>query len=452
MKRIISIFLLVSLALSLFAFSASAIEVIEELEIKFRETPKNGGCINDANPYVPDAWGCSPIGINLYAHQTDGTWKIVNNWEEKYFQSGTEYRYEMWLHVEEHYEFNTVHQPKVYLPTGMTSEILTIGKEELKLYLTFTPIDTIAEVEIKMTSTPVVGGIFRDSTPVVSADCGYWIGGMNLYSHETDGTWKLVGDWDENSYQLETEYRFEIWVYPNNGYAFEDDRYPDIYFPKGMKLDNLGFAPTADNSLKLHLTFTPKVVPPSMFFNDVKVNDWFYSDVEYVYYSRMMNGVGNGNFDPYGTCTRAMVVTVLYRLQEEPDVSSLSCPFKDVPANEWYFNAVKWAADCGVVDGTSPTTFEPDAPITREQFATILYRFAGEVLGQDVSDGVMLAGFTDANEISPWATNAISWAFGKDIIHGEDTDSGKFLNPGDSAERCQIAAMLHRFCEKCVVE
>ena len=175
-------------------------------------------------------------------------------------------------------------------------------------------------------------------------------------------------------------------------------------------------------------------------FTDVKENDWFYGDVKYVYENNLMNGVGDGLFGPGGTTTRGMIVTILYRLEGEPAAALSS--FQDVASNMYYAKAVGWAASNGVVNGTSPTTFAPNAPITREQMAAILYRYA-QYKGYGVTEQVDLSRFTDAGNISAYAVNAIAWANAKGLINGVGEAQ---LNPTGQASRSQVAAILHRFC------
>lgn len=270
---------------------------------------------------------------------------------------------------------------------------------------------------------------------------------LNIQSYD-GSSWSTVQDPGEATFQYNVRYRLELWFRPFTGetnYYFESSELPNVICPS-----NYTFLPqeiTDDGLWHCYLELgVPKVVPPSMFFSDVHESDWFYSDIGFVYYNLIMKGVGNDRFDPNGTCTRAMVVTVLYRMIGEPGMGG-TCPFTDVKEDAWYYCAVKWAQNCGVVNGMTPTTFEPDTPVSREQLATILYRFTAQVLPSADLNGVMLIGFTDHEDISDWAGDALSWAFGHGIIGGTDTETGKFLYPQDNATRCQVATILHRYCE-----
>ena len=177
-------------------------------------------------------------------------------------------------------------------------------------------------------------------------------------------------------------------------------------------------------------------------FSDVKTSDWFYDDVRYVCENGLMNGTGSGTFSPKATTTRGMIVTILYRLSGEPAVSGV-CPFGDVAAGKYYEKAITWAAENKIVSGYADGTFGPDNAITREQLATILFRYV-VYKGLDlVTLEDNLSRFSDRNEISSYAVSAMNWAVGQGLVKG----SGGKLNPKGNATRAQVAAILHRFCE-----
>ena len=182
---------------------------------------------------------------------------------------------------------------------------------------------------------------------------------------------------------------------------------------------------------------------PALPFTDVTKGDWFYDAVQYVYDKGMMNGVDGGRFAPNAATSQAMIVTILYRLENEPAVSGKS-PFTDVAAGQWYTNAVAWAAANGIVTGTTDTTFAPNGNITREQMAAILYRYAS-YKGLDVSRQADLSGYADASAISAYAKQAMAWANGQGLITGVTATT---LNPGGNAVRAQAATILMRLCEQ----
>ena len=178
-------------------------------------------------------------------------------------------------------------------------------------------------------------------------------------------------------------------------------------------------------------------------FTDVKTGDWFYEAVQYVYDKGMMTGVSADRFAPASTTTRGMIVTILYRLENEPAVSG-DLPFTDVEAGTWYADAVAWAAANNIVNGTSATTFAPNSPITREQMATMLYRFA-QYKGMDaVTLQENLTGYPDGDQVSDYAIPAMNWAVGQGLIAGMENGT---LVPQGSATRAQVATILMRFCE-----
>ena len=177
-------------------------------------------------------------------------------------------------------------------------------------------------------------------------------------------------------------------------------------------------------------------------FKDIKTTDWFYENVKYVAQNNLMNGVTDDKFAPNDTLTRAMLVTVLYRNAGEPAVNK-SIPFADVDMSSWYANAVVWAQQNGIVNGVNDTAFAPDANITREQIAAIMFRYA-QYKGMDAVTLEENLHFTDANEISEYAVSAINWAVGTGLINGK---SATTLNPKDNATRAEIAAIFQRFIE-----
>lgn len=177
-------------------------------------------------------------------------------------------------------------------------------------------------------------------------------------------------------------------------------------------------------------------------FGDVKSADWFYNDVKYVYEKGMMAGTAADVFAPNATTTRAMIVTILYRLEGSPAVTGTSA-FVDVPAGQWYTDAVNWAAANQIVKGTSATTFAPNDSITREQMAAILYRYA-QYKGYEVTKKADLSGYSDNGQVSTYAKDALAWANAAKLINGVTNTT---LAPQGNATRAQVSAILHRFCD-----
>ncbi|MGM9564348.1 MAG: S-layer homology domain-containing protein [Faecousia sp.] len=177
-------------------------------------------------------------------------------------------------------------------------------------------------------------------------------------------------------------------------------------------------------------------------FVDVKASDWFFDEVVYAYQNGLMNGVGGNKFDPNANTTRAMMVTMLYRLEGSPKVTS-ACSFSDVPAGSWYEDAVIWAAENGIVNGISGAVFAPELDLTREQMVTIFYRYADHK-GHDVTAVNGLTAFADEGKISNYARKALSWANSEGLIQGVGPAS---IEPQGKATRAQIAAVFYRFCK-----
>ena len=179
-------------------------------------------------------------------------------------------------------------------------------------------------------------------------------------------------------------------------------------------------------------------------FTDVKETDWFYDAVGYVYENGMMSGTGNNQFSPNVTTTRGMIVTILYRLEGSPAVSTSS--FDDVAAGEYYANGVSWAAANGVVSGYGNNLFGPNDPITREQMATILHRYAQHKEYETTVSGDV-SSFTDGASVSSYAVEPMNWAVGIGLLSGVGNN---MINPTGNATRAQVATILMRFCKNCV--
>ena len=190
-------------------------------------------------------------------------------------------------------------------------------------------------------------------------------------------------------------------------------------------------------STRIEVEFTDGKLP----FTDVHETDWFYNDVLFVYEEGLFAGTSDTTFSPNAAMTRAMLVTVLYRLEGEPAVSGRS-GFSDVTFNSYYEDAVTWAADNGIVNGTSITTFSPNANVTREQMAAILYRYA-QYKKYNTAASSSLNGFTDQASVSGYATASLEWAVAEKLVNGS---AGKLM-PTGNATRAQVAAILHRFVE-----
>ena len=195
-------------------------------------------------------------------------------------------------------------------------------------------------------------------------------------------------------------------------------------------------------AVKIAAEFVEETPVSTLPFDDVAATAWYYDAVEYVYDNGLMNGTASDTFAPNATLTRGMLATVLWRMEGSP-VVNYALPFEDVSGGQWYTEAIRWAASVGVVNGTSATTYAPNANITREQLATMLYRYAAYKSGS-VSTSASLSGFTDAGSVSDYAADAMEWAVAEEIIGGMTSTT---LVPQGSATRAQTATMLMRYCE-----
>lgn len=184
---------------------------------------------------------------------------------------------------------------------------------------------------------------------------------------------------------------------------------------------------------------TPSVKNP---FTDVKPGDWFYDDVMFVYEKKLMMGTSSTLFSPNEAATRAMLATILWRMDGSPAPKSSAC-YSDVPTGQWYSDAIAWATEKGIFEGYGNGTFGPNDPITREQLAAIFYRYASHK-GYDMSAVGSLEQFSDKDKASSWALDALKWAIGSGLMNGK----GNALDPTGTATRAEIAAMLHRLVDK----
>ena len=296
-------------------------------------------------------------------------------------------------------------------------------------------------------------------------DYGRWYDGV-YYFYVKDGAKYIV---DADFAALPDEHR--VYVEPTvNGDLSVDEVWAEegewVYITvkpdAGYRLDELTVTRPSGNEVKVYhvrdnvfrfkmpgvrVTVDAEFVRSSLPFSDVSRGQWFYDYVAWAYNTGLMEGVSAGRFAPNSTTTRAMVVTIIYRLAGSPGVSGTS-DFTDVPADAWYADAVTWAAKRGIVEGMTATTFDPNDAVTREELAAMLYRYAKHK-GYDTSaaENTNILSYNDAGSISEYAFEALQWACGEGIINGT---GGGSLEPGGSATRAQLAAMLYRFCAEYV--
>ena len=204
-------------------------------------------------------------------------------------------------------------------------------------------------------------------------------------------------------------------------------------------------------------TGVPDVCPggptcPGYAFRDMPApTDWSHEGLDYCIYHGYIAGTSAITVAPNGVCTRAQLVSILYRMQGEPttvagyELAKLRAPFNDVPRGQWYTDAIWWAKLTGVVSGTSATTFDPSGEITREQLAVILYNYTKQFAPGSLTATGSLAGFPDAGSVSSWARTEMAWAVGNGLISGTGSGGVAYLSPKGSATRAQVAAILMRF-------
>ena len=190
----------------------------------------------------------------------------------------------------------------------------------------------------------------------------------------------------------------------------------------------------------------PGVIPKitlSDFFNDIVPDGWYCPYVEYAFRNGLMQGMSDGVFAPDEKMNRAMIVTVLWRIEGEPEPAD-DAPFFDLKS-DWYRKAVAWAAEAGIVMGVDDENFAPDGPLTREQIAAIMYRYS-EYKGRDITVAGEPSGFPDECDVSEYARDALAWAVGSGILKGTSVSGGiVILDPRGGATRAQVATILTRY-------
>ncbi len=193
------------------------------------------------------------------------------------------------------------------------------------------------------------------------------------------------------------------------------------------------------NEVSGTVTVAQMVQTSDLPFTDVEPTDWFYHGAAFVYEEGLMNGLTNTTFGPDVSTTRGMVAAMLWRMEGGPKAET-AAPFADVKDGAYYAEAIDWAAEKGIVNGTSETTFSPDQAVTRQQLAAMLYRYS-QVKGYDTDIQGDLTSFGDRDQVSAYAAEAMEWAVGSGLIQGMDGE----LVPHGSATRAQLATIFHRF-------
>ena len=287
---------------------------------------------------------------------------------------------------------------------------------------------------------------------------GYWLG---EFDNGQNSGWMYTVDGDHPNVGLKY-YELQdgddiIWHYVDDYVKEERNSSSDYYYRwlEAEDIDPEDYAeeleekeqeeeaeevPAEEEPAEEEVPATEKTEPVDVSFADVSETDWFYKDVAFAVEKGLFSGTGDGNFSPNASMNRAMLVTVLYRLAEAGEVYG-SSDFADVPADQWYHDAVMWAAENGIVHGYDNGSFGSMDSITREQMATILFRYAA-YMGYDTDAANSLASYRDSGSISPFAQKPLQWANGVGLISGRTVDT---LDPLGSVTRAEVASILHRF-------
>ena len=231
---------------------------------------------------------------------------------------------------------------------------------------------------------------------------------------------------------------------PAAGYVLEQLTVTDAAgkpVPLTQKSENQYTFIMPSGKVSVAASFVPESSATGLPFTDVKKSDWFYQAVQFAVSSGMMNGTSSSSFQPGINLSRSMIATILWRLENSP--AGNPAQFTDVPMDQWYTEAVNWAAANGLVNGYGNSAFGPEDDITREQMAAILYRYA-QFKGYDHTVQGDLSQFTDGSQTSDWARDAVMWAVGSGLLAGK---GGGLLDPKGTATRAEVAAILMRFVE-----
>lgn len=289
---------------------------------------------------------------------------------------------------------------------------LKMGSKDAKLYISFVKKSTVIDNDYPTLTFDITGGkhgtVYR---------------GTREYE---DGDVISIKKNDKMTFKAKADKGYvAVWTYKGESYVGDE-------FTVKM----------GANDAKLYVEFMDKddIRLTELPFRDVSKRDWYYDDVVYVYRKGYMDGMSSTRFGGELNTTRGQIVTILWRLTGEPRATKRN-PFTDVSSSQYYYDAISWAYDAGVVDGFDAYTFKPDQNVTREQLAAILYRYA-KYMNLSTSGSAYLAKYKDADKIANWAYDAMAWANYRGLINGT---SATRIDPKGYATRAQIAAILHRF-------
>ena len=352
-----------------------------------------------------------------------------------------------------HVSFNLTYKPKEYVTAvpsvGGSVGIYNPNEQNDWVYFKVWPDGGyyLTDITVKM-----LNGRELDVEHVRDNVYRFWIGDGYAFISTTfkalpDEYRVYIANTEHGTVSVDTRYAEEgEWVYitvnPYAGYRLSD---LTVTRPSGntVKVEHVRGNVFRFAMPGVRVTVDAEFVRTTMPFTDVSRGQWFYDAVSFVYWRDLMDGVTSTQFAPDATTTRAMVVQILYRMAGSPTVRG-SSPFYDVSNGAWYADAVIWAEANDIVNGMTTTTFAPNTAVTREQLATMLYRYA-QYRHYNTSAGANtnILSYYDANHISEYAFSALQWACGEGIMDGTGTG---YLSPQGQATRAQLAAMLMRFC------
>ncbi len=321
----------------------------------------------------------------------------------------------------------------------------------------------ITRVEANGTQVPVAGESADWTMPTFPAGAKYhsygyyaWVetdfevtSYTDFYDFEKDdwkndgSRWYYYGDEIELTFKEGKYYTLCIWLDLDEGFSFA----PSDKVSGKIDGDEAGFVKLeADDSYTLFRTYGPLLdeTDPCAIFTDINRSAWYHNAVDFAIASGLMSGMPNNIFAPTGKMTRAQLVQILYNLEGKPAVTYKKT-FTDVKESAWYADAVLWAAENGVVSGVGNNRFNPSGYVTREQMATILFRYFGAYNGQDVSARADLKKFPDEQKVSSWAYEALQWANAEGLINGISSGGVVSLSPKGTATRAQVAQVFYNY-------
>ena len=326
--------------------------------------------------------------------------------------------------------------PDNYLPDDYAIRMVSGKNGEMQYAATIAKTD--AELTLESESVSGAGGALTLSKKSSGGGSHSGGGGSSSTSYTitaSAGENGSIAPDGKTSVTKNTDKTFTIT--PNSGYAVED------VLVDGKSVGAVTTYTFTKVTAAHTISATFKAVAQTG-YTDVDTDDWFYDGVQYVTDKGLMNGTGNGAFSPSRTLTRGMFVTILYRMEGSPVLENYGYPYGDVQADtNVYAPGIYWARANKIVTGYTDDKFGPNDPVTREQMAAILYRYA-QYKGYDVSKSADLTGFADANSISGYALTPMQWANAVGLITGT---SATTLSPVGNTTRCQAAVIIHRFCE-----